>query len=586
MANQLFTGNAGNFSSIGLKGQWIKRGLAAIAIASTAMLITACGGGGAAAPSAVGGDLQVLPGVTDMFANTPVTFTISGGQRPYTAFSSNSSTLPLNLTIASGSTFVATANNPSADTAVTITVRDSSGKTATATANVKTTVLLNAIKVRASTGSGNVCSGADVCSGSDAVASVTAQQNGSLLVGRTIRFDIVSGVLGIVSGATTVQTLSVPTDSFGLALVTLRAPISVPSQYTILRATDVTSGQSVSYVLTVGQTIDPAAIQITPNAFTWTGAYKNACASGALTSHLVTGGTPPYTVRQSIPDFAVIAGSPLAASSVPIPANGTTLGINGGSILVVVTGFVCSTGTNGDTITVTDAIGRVATFVMGNTIGAADPPAGGAAVALPVPTLTPAAFTGLTCGQGVSSFVTQTIPTGYTGTPPVLSVVALEPLRINAQLSSGIITVTRRSTDPGGGAQTLVRVFNGVNFADITIDLSGAAPFACTGLTTTGTPIAIGAGLATINVTIGGNANASPVTFTGGVAPFVVTSASTFATVSLNGATGTFSPTVTIPLGGQPLYFVRGAVIGTSFITIVDSSVPPQTFIQIVIVVP
>ncbi len=594
MANQLLTGNAGKArvaSDFGLNSLWVKRGLAAGLAAMTAALITACGGGGAAAPTTVGGDLQVLPGTTDMYANTPVTFTISGGQRPYTVFSSNSSILPLNLTVSSGTTFVATANNPATDTSVVITVRDSAGVSATATASVRSTVLLNAITVRSSTGAGNICGGANVCSGSDAVASVTARQNDIFLVGRQIRFDIVSGVLGILSGATTVSSLTVPTDSFGVALVTLRAPISVPSQYTVLRATDVTSGQSASHVLTVGQTVDPTAIKIIPESFAWTGAFKDSCANGALTSHLVTGGTPPYTVRQSIPDFSVIAGSPLAPQSVPVPANGTTLGINGGSILVVVTGAVCSIGANGNTITVTDAIGRVATFSMGNAVGTLDRPPAGTAVALPVPTLAPAAFTGLGCGVAFSSFVSQTIPAGYTGTAPVLSVVALEPLRVDAQFSSGIITVTRRVTDPGGGATTLVRVSNGVNFADLSITLTGVAPFTCVAGGTTTAPIVVNAGVPLVLSLATELGRSKSSTISGGRAPFTLTSKSpTIVLVSKDGVT--YSTAITIAAGEALVYFVRatgvvpGGTQGQTFIEIVDSSVPAQTAIQIVTVGP
>ncbi len=589
VANQLLTGNFGKArvaSDFGLDSLWIKRGLSAGIAVITAALITACGGGGAAVPTDVGGDLQVLPGVTDMFADTPVTFTISGGQRPYTAFSSNSSVLPLNVTISSGTTFVATATNPAADTAVTITVRDSAGKTASATASVKSTVLLNTIVIKPSTNNGNVCGGANVCSGSDAVASVTAQKNGSALAGRSIRFDVVSGGLGIVSGATTVATQTVVTDSFGIAVVTVRAPNLIPSQYSILRATDVTSGQNTSYVLTLGQTIDPTAIKIIPDNFAWTGAFKDSCVSGALTSHLVTGGTPPYTVRQTIPDFAVITGSPLAPPSVPVPANGTTLGINGGTLLVVVTGFTCSIGANGNTITVTDAIGRVATFVMGNSVGSLDRPAPGAAITLPVPNLTPNSFTGLGCGVAFSSFVSQTIPSGYTGTPPVLSVAALEPLRVDAQFSSGIITVTRRVTDPGGGATTLVRVSNGVNFADLSITLTGVAPFTCVAGGTTTAPIVVNAGVPLVLSLATELGRSKSSTISGGRAPFTLTSKSpTIVLVSKDGVT--YSTAITIAAGEALVYFVRApGTQGQTFIEIIDSSVPAQTAIQIVTVGP
>lgn len=584
MANQI---NLGNMSGWG-NSDWVRKARVGFAAALVA-LVSACGGGGVSAPTVVGGDLQVLPGTTDMFANTPVTFSISGGQRPYTVFSSNSSVLPLNLTVSSGTTFTATANNPSADTPVTVTVRDSQGKTATATANVKASTLLNQITISPSTNSGNACGGAQVCSGSEALASVRAQANGGPLVNRAIRFDIVNGSLGIVSGGNVLTSLTVNTDSNGFAIITLRAPVSVPSGYTTLRATDVTSSQNISYVLTVGQTIDSTAIAITPNNFQWTGAFKDGCASGALTSHLVTGGTPPYTVRQSIPDFAIMVGSPLAPASVPVPANGTTLGISGGSVLVTVTGLTCSTGANGNTITVTDAIGRVATFNIGNTIGTADRPTTPTAPALPVPVLTPNTFTGLACGVSFSSFVSQTIPDGYTGTAPVLTATALEPTRINAQLNNGILTMTRLNTDAGGGGQTRVRVSNGVNFTDAVIDLTGTAPFSCAGAGgAQATPISIATGTSLTLVRPAALPGVSVATsFDGGSGPYTIAvAAGGLAEISADGAT--YAQSITIAAGAPRVYFARslqtaaGQSGGVTFITIRDSSTTQQTLVQIV----
>jgi hypothetical protein len=589
VANQNFFGNMSGWGDFQTR---VNR--AALAVIATACLgvISACGGGGASTPAvSASADLSVLPGATDMFPNTPVTFTISGGSRPYTVVSSNSSILPLNITVSTGSTFVATASNPAVDTPVTITVRDATGKQATSAASVKTAVLLNAIQINPSINTGNACGGADVCTGNEAIARVTARANGGPLVGRTIRFEVLTGALGIVSGTTVVNSLNVNADSLGVAIATLRAPVGVPNQYSTIRATDVLSGQTVSYVLTIGQTIDPTAIAITPNAFTWTGAFKDSCVVGGLTSHLITGGTPPYSVGQSIPDYSILTGVPPGPPGQVVPARTvTTVGANFGSLLVVTTGSVCSSGAAGNIITVTDSIGRVATLNMGNVVGTADRPVGGPAVTLPVPTLTPNSFSGFACGQSSSTFVSQTIPSGYTGTPPVLSAVALEPNRITANLSAGILTVTRVNTDPGGSAQTRVRVSNGTNFSDLAIDLAGSAPFACvSGGGNTGTPITIGTGSA-LALTIAGQPTVN-VTFDGGTGPYTVTSASpTYFQVSLDGVT--FGTSVTVASGAARLYFVRAvtpvgvplvpAAGNASFITIADSSTPAKTFVQIV----
>ncbi len=347
-------------------------------------------------------------------------------------------------------------------------------------------------------------------------------------------------------------------------------------------------------------------LSITPNAFTWTGAFKDGCVSGGLTSHLITGGTPPYAVGQSIPAAAILTGSPPGPPGQVVPAETvTTVGRNFGSLLVMVTGAVCSTGAAGNLITVTDSIGRVATLTMGNTLGTADPPAPGAAMTLPVPTLMPSTFTGLGCGVSTSFFVVQNIPAGYTGTPPVLSVVPLEPQRITANLSNGITTVTRSNTDPGGGQTTLVRVSNGVNFADFTIGMAGVAPFACavgsaTPITdTTGIPLSLKVGVAPVpacttctpatSATSGTPGTTVSRAFDGGTGPYTITSAAAgIAVVSNDGAT--FAATITVALGAPKVFFARtpvGTLAGAgSFITVSDSSVPQQTLIIVVTTIP
>lgn len=596
MANQI---NFGNMSTWGTTN-WIRRAKVLLA-ASVLGLIGACGGGGVSAPTTVGGDLQVLPGTTDMFADTPVTFTISGGSRPYTAFSSNSSLLPLNITISSGTTFVATAKNPSTDTNIDITVRDSQGKTATATARIKTSVLLNSIEISSSTNSGNACGGADVCTGADAVAKVRAQSNGGPLVGRSIRFDVTSGAILIFSGSGTATTSSVTVaaDSSGYAIVRLTAPVGAPSQYSTIRATDVLSGQTTSYVLKVGQTIDPTAIKVIPDTVTWTGAFNDSCASSSatLTNFLVTGGTAPYIIQQSVPNHSTIVGVPPGPVSLIPPPGGVTMGSNaatgppGGSLLIAFTGRVCGD----NTISIVDAIGRVASFKVVNNIGTAVRPTAPTAPTLPAPVLTPNTFASLGCGVSFSSFVSQTIPDGYTGTAPILSATSLEPTRISASLSNGIVTVQRLSSDPGGGGQSVIRVSNGVSFADLTVTFSGASPFSCAGSAGGSTPISVGAGT-TLTLNCPAGAPAAPAacgavgpavatTFDGGTGPYTIAvAAPNLAEISVDGAT--YSQTITVPAGSPKVYFARAmgaAVRGqVTFVTIRDSSTTQQTLVQVI----
>lgn len=102
------------------------------------ILLNSCGGGvaGAPAPSpSAGTPLAVTPATADVLPGVPTTFTITGGAGGYTAFSSNTSTLP--ITSVTGSTFTVTPSAVTADTTIDITVRDVANASTAAKVTVK-----------------------------------------------------------------------------------------------------------------------------------------------------------------------------------------------------------------------------------------------------------------------------------------------------------------------------------------------------------------------------------------------------------------------------------------------------------------
>lgn len=564
---------------------WIKRGIIITLLGVASALLVACGGGGTAGTNVVGGNLQIQPATADLYENQPTTFTISGGTKPYTVFSSNSAILPLTTTVAD-TTFVAIANSPSTDTTVTITVRDNAGATATATASVKASALNNSVSITP-TAAGQSC-GTAVCAGGDALVSTTSTLNGTLLANRSIRFDVYVGEFSLVTPGTNalVNSLTVSTGSNGIAQAVIRANPGAKSQTAIVQATDLVSGQVRRFSFAIQQQTTSTEITITPNNFNWTGAYTNACAVGAVTSHYIFGGTPPYRIQQTIPNFASMAGSPAGPTPDQTQYPGAvSVAISGGAVLVSTTGLVCSTGANGDTFTVTDAQNRTATFTIGNQVGSGTPPATGS---LNPPTLNPTSVTNLDCGLSTSVFVTQTIPSGYNGAAPTLSATSLEPLRVTANLANGILTVTRLGTSAGGLGQTIVRVTNGLAYVDLPITLSGTAPFACNIGNSSTTPVTLSTSNSiTLHLATAGVNPIAPSSISGGVAPYTVTTAApAIATVSNDG--GTYANSVVINSVSTP-FFVKGLSPGVTFVSVTDStpaaSGGPQTTVLVVTVV-
>lgn len=515
MANQLLTGNAAQMSHLDTKRRWIKRLLAAAVAAGAAVLLTACGGGGAAAPTnSPDNPVTVLPSTASVYPNEATTFTISGGRTPYVVASQNPTIIP-NPTV-SGSTFTVRPNNVTTDTAVTLEIRDGSAppKTQTVSATVRASTVDNAITVSNSSGT---CGSAQLCSGSDAIVTVRSIVNGVAQVNRQLRLESFQGDFGFVApGSTTIATtLTATTNDRGEVSVIMRARPTAQPQPAILQVVDPASGLTRRFVFSIGLSSDGnSSLTVIPTTQSWVGAYSDACVSGAISSHFLFGGTPPYTITATNPQFATLGPS--------------TVFVSGGAVQVAVTGQICGTDSQ---FIVQDSLGRRTTFSISNQRGTVAPPAiGGGQIG--APTVSPASLGPLGCGVSSSSFVSQTLPAGYTGLPPTITATSLDPTRLTATIASGILTVTRVTTGGGGSGSLLVRVSNGNEFVDVQVALSGSAPFGCASTGGALNPVTT---TPSTFITLQNGAGI-PITITGGTPPYTVsTTAPTVVQVSNDG---------------------------------------------------
>jgi len=267
-----------------INSNWLRPTLALCALAGLVAL-GGCGGGSGAPnnPFAPGpvvvGPLLVLPAMgVVVYSHTPATLQVSGGAPPYQAFSSNSAVLPVAQNVDTG-VIVLIPGEVAADTPVIITVQDAIGQTATSSVTVRPAPLFNTLTVVPSR---TVCGINAVCSGDTATATVTVSGvAGGGIPNRQVRFDVVLGAFGIQSsnpGQPLVSSLTVVTDGTGTARVVLQSGVNVPTQPAQIRATDVTTGNSVTAAFTiVQQTNGSAILSVVPTDATITGPDKNTC---------------------------------------------------------------------------------------------------------------------------------------------------------------------------------------------------------------------------------------------------------------------------------------------------------------------
>ena len=412
---------------------WLRPALALFALAGI-LSITGCGGGNGAPNNpyvAPPPTLQVLPATTTIFSGVPDKLTITSGSAPFSAFTSNSTVLPVSSTVTN--TVALFANPVTTDETVTITIQDATGQRVTVPVTVKPSTLFPAsMTITGSASCGTT--GVTLCAGQEGTATVKlTAPTGAPAAGHSVRFDVVLGTFSLVAtnSAVPAQSVTVQTDQNGLAAVTIRVPIDAATQFATLRATDLASGSSVLGQFAIAST----ALSVIPTGKTvFTGPDKQTCSSGATASWYIFGGNPPYTVQATFPTAVALVGSPVLQ--------------RGGSFSVITNGQ-CFTGL---TFAISDANGTVLATppTVDNVVGTAN-------VVVPL-AINPTSYTAA-CNSG-STF--PFLVSGGSGTySAIVGPAGGATGSASVSVSSGTVTVSFGAA--GGHGDFNVNVTDGAN---------------------------------------------------------------------------------------------------------------------------
>ena len=376
--------------------------------------------------------LSLLPQTATVYYNTPATLTVIGGTPPYQAFSTDSVVLPVARNVIGDQILLAPAN-VAADTTVTITVTDASGVSVTATVTVKPAPLLNTLTITPTPASPGVGCGSAVCAGQTASVTVLVRNlAGAGIQGRAVKFENVQGNYQFLTNApgspeTLANSITVTTGQDGLAVVRLKADVNAPTQVALIRATELTTGNVLNSSFVIAQFTDGAGT-LTAIPTTWTVAGPDIanCAGNTPVTYYIFGGTPPYRIQSTLPNFVNI-----------VP---TLVLTNGGGFTAILTGAICSPAP-GTSITITDATGRTIAVQLINAKGIGNPTTNFDAIGILPGTI---ASPILACGQSI----TEQIVGGNTrladGTIVAGTFVASSPTPgVTAILSGRTIVITR-----------------------------------------------------------------------------------------------------------------------------------------------
>lgn len=363
--------------------------LLSLLLAITAVL-SGCGGGGATAGNVTPDPLAVSPSAAVAYNGHPVTLYITGGTKPYTVTSSNSAVINVPYSVAD-STVIFNASNVAEDTPVTLTMSDSKGVRTSSTITVKPSVINNTLTVTPDPATPGVGCGTAVCSGMMATVSVQLKNMATPLVNRNVRFEVIQGdyQFSTNAGATTfADSVSLTTDQNGYAYARIKANTGAPTQYAILKVTDIDGGSILQTTFTIAQYTDGTGIlSVVPDTQTIIGPSKDVCSSGVMLDYIIHGGTPPYTVQSTSTGVATVypstvqtngAGFTATTHSSPCPgtaiiditdATGRVIQatlINGvGTLTPTTVAFFTTAPTEGVTIHVAPALGSSVTYNVG-----------------------------------------------------------------------------------------------------------------------------------------------------------------------------------------------------------------------------
>jgi hypothetical protein len=409
----------------------------------------------------------VLPRTATVYYNMPATLTVFGGAPPYQAFSTNSDVLPVARNVVTDQILLAPAN-VAADTQVTVTVTDSSGANATAAITVKPAPLLNTLTITPAPASPGVGCGTAVCAGQTATVSALVRSlAGAGIQGRTVRFDKVEGNYQFITSnpglpETLANSITVTTGQDGLTVVRLRADANAPSQVAPIRATELTTGDILNSSFVIAQFADGVgALSAIPATWMMRGPNASSCAANLPVSYYIYGGTPPYRIQSTLPNFVNI-----------LPTLAQT---NGGGFTATVTGTDC-TSSVGAPITITDATGRTIIVTLINTVGTGNSGANFNAIHI-----VPGDFASpvLACGQSMSEqIVGGDIRLADGSVFPATFTVSTATPGVTATLTGKTIVITRTTGTTTSPATIFVS--NGARLVSFTVAIeptcSGTSP--------------------------------------------------------------------------------------------------------------
>ena len=386
------------------------------------LALGACGGGNGApnnpyvTPPATP-PLVVSPQVLTAYSGVPVTITVVSGVPPYFVFTNNATQLPVTQNVA-GNTIVLVAGQVTEANNDQLTVQDSIGQSQNVFVTVTPAPIFNAMTFAPS---GGDC-GTNLCSGQPGTITVVASgPGGAPLAARPIRFDVVTGPVGIATtnpATPLVQTLTIATDSFGKAVATIQAAVNATTQPAQIRATDVTTGQQqISNFTVVNNSVATGSpLTVIPAIATITGPLQNVCSTGFRIDYYIYGGSPPYTISSTFPSSVVLVNRTVAAS---------------GGFFEAITNSAC---VNPLVFTIVDSAGKQVTANLINQPGTATPPAPGPLA------VAPATLTDTGCGGKTYSFLVSG------GTPPYNVSQATNPVY------AGGVTVAPQVINGAGGS--------------------------------------------------------------------------------------------------------------------------------------
>jgi hypothetical protein len=276
--------------------------LAHHALALLALATLASCSGAVSGPAVVvnTGPLAITPAAATLYTDLPTTFVVTGGTGSYLITSSDQAVVPIAGAF-TGSVLTVVPGPVGADTPVTLTVRDTANTVVTAALVVKPRTVSNVVTITPSSSQSTAC-GTAICSGGDAEVKVALAIGGVPLRARTVRFDVVSGDIRIItSAAGSSESLSLSgtavTDDTGTARIRIRVLPDATSQTALLQITDTSTGFTQRTSVTIAPSSN-APLNAQPGTIEFQGTDPGTCATGLEADVIVFGGRAPYNISQ------------------------------------------------------------------------------------------------------------------------------------------------------------------------------------------------------------------------------------------------------------------------------------------------